>query len=384
MLRRLAFFLAVLQLLLLAGCAPVGLRVPWGVSKLPWTVLYIDGQHRLRASGLDRPVLEKAAPESVAAAPTGAHLAAVDENGRLSIVPLLAGERVEIDAGVVETAFWPEVSPWSADGRALVFVARGDLRYYRLGRRSRQLTTTKDAFSPALSPDGKLVAFGRKTDNDQDLGLWVVPVAGGEPRQVIEATGDIFGACAPVWSPDGQWIAFLQAYEGGAVGVVKSDGTGAKVGIEAAWLPLQWSPDSTTITFPKIFYGESGDGLWRYTVGQEQAERVAGKGLTADAAFAPDNSRAVLALTAKAPEGKPAQTRLLEYSLPQWQKGTAQGSVPGQPIRLSFSPDGGQLALLTALNTDYALYLGDGRVGSLKKIASGPELAGWVRLPEGD
>lgn len=382
MLRRHIIFLAAIQILLLGGCAPVGLRVPWGLSKLPWTVVYLDTSQRLVAQGLDRPLLEKAQTNSVAPSPTGAHLAAVDEQGRLSIVPIVAGQKVLIDAGPVDTSFWPKVSPWAADGRSLVYVARGELMYYRLGRKPRQLTTTKDAFTPTLSPDGSLAAYGRRTrETQQDLGLWVVPVKGGEPRQLVDATGDIFSACCPTWSPDGQWLAFLQAYEGGAVGVVKADGTGANVGIEAAWLPLWWSPDSTSLLFPKIYYGEAGDGLWRYSVGTQQAERLAGQGLTVEPVVSPDYTRAIVAMAGKEAEGTPRQTKLLEYALPGWQKGPEQATLPGQAIRGLYSPDGAQVALLMVEDSKFPLYVGPGTVRGLKKIAAAEELMGWVRLP---
>ncbi|MEN6547248.1 MAG: hypothetical protein ABFE07_14525 [Armatimonadia bacterium] len=382
MLRRFLVSLVILPILLVAGCAPVGLRVPWGLSKLPWTVLYLDSNQRLVAQGMDHPLLEKAQTNSVAPSPSGAHLAAVDEQGRLSIVPIVAGARVQIDAGPVDTSFWPKVSPWSADGRSLVYVARGDIMYYRLGRKPRQLTTTKDAFTPTLSPDGSLVAYGRRTkEAQQDLGLWVVSVKGGEPRQLVDATGDVFSACCPTWSPDQQWIAFLQAYEGGAVGVVKSDGSGVNVGIEAAWLPLCWSPDSTTVVFPKIYYGESGDGLWRYSVGTQQTEMLAGKGLTAEPIVSADYTRAILAMAEKQVEGKPRRTKLLEYALPAWQRGSEQATLPGQAVRGLFSPDGAQVALLMVEDNKFPLYVGPGTVKGLKKIAAAEELMGWVRLP---
>lgn len=382
MLRRSLIPLVMLQILLLGGCAPIGLRIPWGLSKLPWTVLYLDSNQRLIAQGLDQPLLEKANTNSVAPSPTGAHLAAVDEQGSLSIVPIVAGQKVRVDAGPVDTSFWPKVSPWARDGRALVYVAHGDLMYYRLGRKPRQLTTTKDAFTPTISPDGTLAAYGRRTsESQQDLGLWVVPVKGGEPRQLVAATADIFSACCPTWSPDGQWIAFLQAYEGGAVGVVKADGTGVNVGIEAAWLPLWWSPDSSNVVFPKIYYGESGDGLWRYSVGTKQAERLAGKGLTVEPVVSPDYGRAIVAMAGKGTGGTPRQTRLLEYALPGWQKGPEQVTLSGQAIRGLYSPDGAQVALLMVEGSKFPLYVGPGTLKGLKKIAAAEELMGWVRLP---
>ncbi len=63
------------------------------------------------------------------------------------------------------------------------------------------------AREPALSPDGKLVAFIHADEGP--LGnLWVIPVIGGEARQLTtaEMTGGIAGA--PEWSPDGRYLLF--------------------------------------------------------------------------------------------------------------------------------------------------------------------------------
>ncbi len=57
---------------------------------------------------------------------------------------------------------------------------------------------TMDGTSPALSPDGTLVAFLRKVDGVPQL--HVMPIDGGEARQV----GDFpLGAGSPAWLPDG-------------------------------------------------------------------------------------------------------------------------------------------------------------------------------------
>ena len=58
---------------------------------------------------------------------------------------------------------------------------------------------------PAISPDGKTIAFSYKGD------LFTVPVTGGQARQLTtHAAYDAY----PVWSPDGQHIAFASSREG--------------------------------------------------------------------------------------------------------------------------------------------------------------------------
>ena len=90
--------------------------------------------------------------------------------------------------------------------------------------------------APSFSPDGKLVAFaGTVCANKgeafwRDLDLWVVPVAGGEPRNLTpdldRTVGNLSIADAhevanayepPIWSADGRQITFLISDSGSVI-----------------------------------------------------------------------------------------------------------------------------------------------------------------------
>ncbi|AHI00117.1 S9 family peptidase [Kutzneria albida] len=58
--------------------------------------------------------------------------------------------------------------------------------------------------SPAISPDGRTVAFLRRERGVAQL--YVMPADGGEPVRLTELPG---GAGAPVWAPDSRRIAFV-------------------------------------------------------------------------------------------------------------------------------------------------------------------------------
>src|SRR5918993_5647163 len=74
---------------------------------------------------------------------------------------------------------------------------------------------------PVLAPTGDLVAYVA-VDVGPDANvraarptghLWTVAATGGEPRRL---TGPDERADAPVWSPDGKQLAYVQSHGGGA------------------------------------------------------------------------------------------------------------------------------------------------------------------------
>ncbi|MEQ9465721.1 MAG: S9 family peptidase [Haliea sp.] len=70
-----------------------------------------------------------------------------------------------------------------------------------------------DVSQPALSPDGSQVAYVVSVHNlEKDAivsDVWQVPWAGGEPRQLTKP--DSISASTPKFSPDGRYLAYLEA-----------------------------------------------------------------------------------------------------------------------------------------------------------------------------
>src|SRR5437868_15344091 len=75
---------------------------------------------------------------------------------------------------------------------------------------------------PALSPDGKLVAFSVTTPdlatNTRPKQIYVVPVDGGTPRQI---TRDGTNNERPRWSPDSKTIYFVSNRTGTPAGTTQ-------------------------------------------------------------------------------------------------------------------------------------------------------------------
>ncbi len=95
----------------------------------------------------------------------------------------------------------------SADGKTIVFAARGEL--FRVAGKDRDITNlshTPDAreIAVTLSPDGKTLAF--LSDASGEYEIYTQPLAGGAAKRVTHDGG--IWRFAPEWSPDGRHIAY--------------------------------------------------------------------------------------------------------------------------------------------------------------------------------
>lgn len=108
---------------------------------------------------------------------------------------------------------------------------------------------------PVYSPDGRWIAYGRMVDAERDI--WVVPAAGGAPMRL---TDDPATEVHPAWSPDGSRLAFVsEKHDSGAatfavavVPIREGRATGppriVTSGPSVHWAPV-WSPDGTWLAY---------------------------------------------------------------------------------------------------------------------------------------
>src|SRR5439155_23498517 len=97
--------------------------------------------------------------------------------------------------------------------------------------------------TPAISPDGKWVAFARHKQGGGPFQLWKIPTEGQAAGAVaVQLTNPTYGGDTyPQWSADGQWIYFdrelgnlwRRVYRVPATGSVLADSVLAPVNLKA-------------------------------------------------------------------------------------------------------------------------------------------------------
>jgi dipeptidyl aminopeptidase/acylaminoacyl peptidase len=115
---------------------------------------------------------------------------------------------------------------------------------------------------PQVSPDGQWVSYTVATPdfeaNHLVKNIWIVAVAGGEPRQLTQGGSDERAR----WSPDGKSIAYLSSSDGTAEGFTIGVNGGAPTkltSLSGGADNVLWSPDGKWIEFTSSVYPDCHD-----------------------------------------------------------------------------------------------------------------------------
>jgi Tol biopolymer transport system component len=167
----------------------------------------VDGDALRRLT--DTPQLHESMP---AWSPDGRQVAFYATEGGTSIgvflISALGGPARKVTTGGIDPA-------WTPDGRSLLFATNREgeergifVRFLDSGTR-RQLTRPSLGFRdmyPKVSPDGRMLAFGRSSGPEKKTALFVMPMDGGDP---VRLTDDV-GVGRFDWTPDGREILYPQ------------------------------------------------------------------------------------------------------------------------------------------------------------------------------
>jgi Tol biopolymer transport system component len=149
---------------------------------------------------------------------------------------------------------------WSPDGRRLYFESQvnGEPTIFQAESLNGQSTTPliANGGEPAISPDGKLIAFVRRNGASNEQRVAVAPLDDVRNARFVSREGQgLWDHDGPTWSPDGRELCYA-AWDG--LWVVPVGGGGARQLTQSDSTDLQpaWSSSGY------IYFSSKRDGLW--------------------------------------------------------------------------------------------------------------------------
>ena len=315
----------------------------------------------------------------VAISPDGAQVAYVVRE------PLMEGEKSE---------YLSHIWVASADGSRNVRFTRGE----------------HSAGSPAFSPDGQWLAFSTaRSDKNQ---IWVIPMAGGEARQVTDAKA---GVGQFRWSPAGDAFAFVmrdpetdeeekagkekrdvilvdQNFKFGHVYTAPFDPATTETA-EAARVTegdfhvtgFDWSPDGSQLVFahqadPRINTGRlSGDIAVVSASGGDVAQLVTGRGIESSPRWSPDGSLIAYGSTGNQPE--PVGLADLYVVNPETGDSRMLPETPNRSVSiLGWSADSDEVFLNESLGTTRHVIAVPVGGGAIRQVTEGAGVVGAAAM----
>jgi serine/threonine protein kinase/Tol biopolymer transport system component len=230
-------------------------------------IALFSGRHRRASAELSERQLTANPPEdfvtAAAISPDGRYMAYYDQTG-LYLRSSDSGETRAVSVPELQNRIFS--LEWFPDGGKLLASASSgeyaDLWVITIMGDAAPHLLYRDGIHPAISPDGRRVAFVRREDPKTfKTGVWVGGVSGEAPRKLAGEDEDMG---SPAWSPDSRWIAYVsskQSAQGSLSNTIEvrpANGGSSKTLVSESGLPkssefcyvnsipapcLRWSPD---------------------------------------------------------------------------------------------------------------------------------------------
>jgi len=167
-------------------------------------------------------------------------------NSQAHAIFLASRDRTELSQ---VTSVWTQAPDWSVRGEiAFGRYLHGqclpmceDVFITRPGGTTRRLTY-RGGSDPSWSPDGRKVAFARRSRGQTNI--YIVRRSGRGLRQVTRREG--YG---PAWSPDGRWIAFTR---NGDLHVIRTNGREGRRLVQGGFTEMGEGPHVTSVDWQAL------------------------------------------------------------------------------------------------------------------------------------
>jgi serine/threonine protein kinase len=221
-----------------------------------------------------------------------------------------------------------------------------------------------------FSPDGNYIYFERARNSSETGDLYVMPVLGGTPRQLIH---DVYRPVS--FSPDGKQFALIRINASGnpEVRIANSDGGADRL---LATLPMgpfvygaAWSPDGKTIAASAVQFGKEIKwvlNVIRVADGQ-RSELYSSSEEIGRPVWMPDGESLIVSVGA--PNANLAQLWIVSY--PSGERRRFTNDLTNYGVLIDVSHDGKTLAAIQEARISHVWVAPQGQAAQAKQITSG-------------